>query len=343
MGVFVKRLWVTSGVFLMLFNVCAQPPFFHDLHLEFLPKQVGSAHARDLTVHLHGWGLNGSDLEDLVDMLPGTVVTFDLPDAPRDRSSDFKILSKMIPKTSSGQLPEVLITVWVLRQALHQHNPELLFLAGCSRGGSLALNTAYFLLLASGRCAPVTREDVMSACLFRRSLQRIGVTIEECGVMLDKLLRGGLIMDCPPANINRLFTKENIRMILPFALPESVVRFGLRWMTRYRLDGMQAEHSLARINELCPQLNCLLHMEKYDRVVGGAQKNAAFVQALLGRGCRNETLGIRIFHEGEDEDGHFYDRYNSSLSSEVADFLREVDTRTTMRPLDERKFGRQYR
>ena len=339
MRVLVTILLVASGALLTVFPGYAQSPFSHELHLEYLPKTGDNG--RDLTVHLHSWGLTGSDVEDLEEMLPGTVVTFDLPDAPRDRSSELKVLSKMIPKTSFGQLPEVLITVWVLREALRHHEPERVFLAGCSRGGSLALNAAYFLMLVSGRCAPTTRADVMSACIFCRSLPRIGVTQDECGVMLEKLLCGGLIMDCPPVNINRLFTKENIRMILPFSLPESFVRFGLRWFTRYRLDGMQAEYSLARINELCPELNCLLHMEKHDRVVGGAQKNAGFIQGLLGGACRNESLGVRIVHEGTDAEGHFYDRYDSSLSGEIAEFLNQIDARLSAQPFCKKATERQ--
>ena len=301
----------------------ARPPFAHNLHLQYLPKTS----ACDLTLHLHGWGLNGSDVDDIVDMLPGTVVTFDLPDAPRDRSSDWKILSKMIPKTTFGQLPEVLVAVWVLRDALRRCDPERIFLAGCSRGGSLAVNTAYFLVLASGRCAPVTRADAVAVCFYRRALQRIGVTPEECGVMVDKLLRGGLIMDCPPANINRLFTKDNIRMILPFALPQPLIRLGMRYLTCYRTDGMQAEYSLARINQLCPEINCLLHLEKHDRVVGGVRQNGRFVDALKGHGCDGTRLGVRMVHEGADPDGHFYARFESELAVQVANFLHEIDTR----------------
>jgi len=319
---------VTAAFFsiLMVTRICSHTPFSHELHLEYFSKADGGVSCSDMTLHLHGWGLNGSDVEDLAAILPGTVVTFDLPDAPRDRSSDFKILSKMIPKTSFGQLPEVLVAVRVLREALQRCDPERLFLVGCSRGGSLALNMTYFLLLASGRYAPITRADSMALQVFRRALHRVDVSAEECGIMLDKLLRGGLIMDCPPANINRLFTKQNIRMILPFVLPQTAIQIGLRYMTNYRRDGMQAEYSLARINQLCPELNCLLHLEQFDKVVGGAVENQAFVRALLGQDVLPTCLGIRRFHEGTDPNGHFYDRTNSSLAGEVRVFLWAIAT-----------------
>ena len=124
-----------------------QQLFGYPLDIEYLEEANPLVTVVDKhpTLFLHGWGGSKQDafvLKYQYQVLPGVVVAFNFPDA----HGFLSILSK----TNLGQLNDVMVALYVLKQIQERQCPKAIDIYGHSRGGAVAINMIVVLADSSG-------------------------------------------------------------------------------------------------------------------------------------------------------------------------------------------------
>lgn len=247
LGLGVAGLFAFTGYFALLragiIGTREQQLFGYNLDIECLEEQNTQVKVIDKhpTLFLHGWGGSRRDATVLkyeYNVLPGTVVAFNFPDA----HGFLSILSK----TNLGQLNDVLVALYVLKQIKDTQSPKAIDLFGHSRGGAVAVNMIAVL-------ADTSR-------IYDSALQNIGINAQERRELLQLILAGSVTLDCPLIDANCVFKKHVGEGFRPWLL-SNLLRFG-----GYKPTGMQPITSLKKLAGL--PLHIIYHGQTYDEVVG---------------------------------------------------------------------------
>lgn len=229
--------------------------FDYPLAIERIPESRSFAVTtpRRPTIYFHGWADNKNSakiLKNYCDVLPGEVITFNFPDAHGLRA--------LCRHSNFGQLPDVLVGLYVLKKVKDTLNPEACDLYGVSRGGAVIINMLAVLNDTTGK--------------YDNDLQRIGITAPMRQELIKLIERGCIILDCPLTDLKTVLKHKAPRLDLNTA-QKLVAK-----LTRYKPDGLQALDSIAHLEGI--KLNILIHFQYNDRVVTNLN-DAALYQRLI--------------------------------------------------------------
>ncbi len=193
----------------------------------------GDSLKEGVTISLHGSGANkdlGRMLKDRR-LLRGPVITFNFPDhdIPDWNTYDFT-------QSAFGTINELLPPLFLMKQCL-DHGIEKISLYGFSAGGGVTVN-----LLA-----------VLNSDKYAHELERIGITYNDRGLILEAVRKGLVILDCPLKSADEIIAARG---------PEK----GLVVCDQhYRLNEMRPIDRLDGLEGL--DLNVLLYFEQNDEVL----------------------------------------------------------------------------
>lgn len=229
--------------------------FDYPLSIERIPESKSHAIITPCrpTIYFHGWADNKNSakiLKHYCDVLPGEIITFNFPDSHGIRS--------LCRNSNFGQLPDVLVGIYVLKVVYTTLNPEGFDLYGVSRGGAVIINMLAVLNDTTGK--------------YDADLQRIGIT-QSLRQELTKLIQHGcIILDCPLTDL-----KVALKHKMPKLDPRKAQKLVSK-ITRYNPDGLEAIDSIEFLKGL--KLNILIHFQHNDRVVTNVN-DAALYQRLI--------------------------------------------------------------
>ena len=278
----------------------------HDLNIRVFHPPGDQGSTRDLTLYLHGWkGRSDCSVGEHYSRprMPGTIVSFDFPDARRGPSLLCDV--RTVVQSDFGQENDALVAIKVLNDAAKAGSPERIFLHGRSRGGAAAVNMRTML-------TAVARELPESAG-WRVDLDKIGVSVDDCRSLLRKMERGACVLEYPSPGVQKLISYR-------YGLLSPLVKIGLFVFSKYKPWGLHPSESRLPLNR---QLTLVL-FQKNDAWVGNSEHNKQLIERLCAGGNCCCVL------EGAHPDGH-----NTSglkqFGAEVAKFLVECSGKSDWR------------
>jgi len=252
--------------------------------VRFIPKDDGGE-SKDLSLYLHGWGESGDGVQSIAKELPGTVVQFDFPDAQCAGSSPEQRVN-LVTQSSFGQLPDVLVAIKTLNDTIKTKNPNRVFLHGYSRGAAAATGMRRVLAEVVGNQHTAQSQSWMN------DLDRLGVTRDDCRSMLERIMKGGCVLECPLSSAKTKIERDFRGPLSP------LVQACLVLLSRYSPWGLHADAADAQLGDV----PTLVFFEKNDRVVGNSAANQNLIN-LLRRNAADVALA-----EGQDPSGHCHER-----------------------------------
>jgi hypothetical protein len=207
----------------------ASHPFSYDFGL----KKINCTSASEVTVCCHGYGDSNAFVDTVKSFgtFDHTLIGFNFPDHHITDDTDHR-------KISYGTINEILPLIYALKECVENYNFSKINLYGFSAGGGAIINAL----------------SILNTYSHPEDLKKIGVTQETAKIILDRVQKGMVILECP---------LKSVREII--ALRGSTANLELM-AQNYDKNSMNPLDAIQLLNNL--KLTLLLYWEKPDEVVG---------------------------------------------------------------------------